>query len=204
MSQSDFILQNADRLVTVSTRCVWSFGAADGLNDTLTSPSDPDGDWRQPVSVLHRDALLMATLRVAMLLDADPNVVSFQSVYHDLKESDVEAVLLQELERQYGPDVFSPTRAELIDEYLRTYCEIDWNVHGRLTHFRNLGIAHLTLGRLNKSVTIAELRTMVGIVTRLAGILQHLVQTPTAFHDKMVEESRNQVKQLIAKGLPQP
>jgi hypothetical protein len=174
------------------------------LNDVLTSPADPHGEWRQPVSVLHRDALLMAALRVAMLLDADPKAVSFQTFYHDLKDPNVQTALLQELESQRGPDVFNPTRAELIAEYLRTYGGIDWNVHSRLTHFRNLGIAHLTLDQLKKSVTIAELRTLVEIVTHLAGNLQHLIGTDMAFHDDMAAECRDQVERLIIKARSQP
>ncbi|MEH2501403.1 hypothetical protein V1290_000214 [Bradyrhizobium sp. AZCC 1578] len=200
----DYILQNAVRLITVATRCAWSFGAADGLSDALQAPTDQHGDWRQPVSVLHRDALLMAALRVALLLDADVNVVSFQTVFHDLKQPDVQAALLQQLEANRGPDVFKPTRANLIAEYLATYRAIDWKVHGRLTHFRNLGIAHLTLGELKKSVTIAELRTLVGIVTHLAGNLQHLVGTHLAFHDSMADECRDQVVRLVAKVRSQP
>jgi hypothetical protein len=38
----------------------WSFGAGDGLEDVLTSRTDPHGEWRHPVSVLQRDVLLMA------------------------------------------------------------------------------------------------------------------------------------------------
>jgi hypothetical protein len=200
--RATFILQNASRLITVATRCTWSFGAADGLNDLLQSPTDPRGVWRQPLGVLHRDALLMAALRVEVLLDADSSVVSFQTVYHSLKEPAVQTDLLGAIEAKRGPDVFSPTRPELIEQYLRTYREIDWKVHGRLTHFRNFDIAHLLPDPRSKSVTIAELRTMVGIVSRLAGTLQHLVQTDTAFRDDMAEECRDQVKRAVSKTRP--
>jgi hypothetical protein len=200
--RAKFILQNAGRLITVATRCAWSFGAMDGLNDILQSPTDPQGDWRQPLSVLHRDALLMAALRVEVLLDADSSVVSFQTVYHSLKEQAVQAELLMAIEAERGPDVFSPARPELIEQYLRTYREIDWKAHGRLKHFRNFDIAHLLPDPRSKSVTIAELRTMVEIVSRLAGTLQRLVQTNTAFHDDMADECRDQVKRTVAKTQP--
>ena len=193
----DFVLANTPRLIVVATRCAWSFGAAEGLNDVLASRPDQQGEWRQPVSVLHRDALLMAALRVSVLLDADPEAVSFQTVYHSLKETAAQAALLQALDAKRGPDVLTPTRADLIGTYLKTYGEIDWNVHGRLVHFRNLGIAHLTLDQLTKSVTFAELRTMVEVVTRLASTMQHLLQTDTPFHDNMVEECSDQVKRVI-------
>jgi hypothetical protein len=41
-------------------------------------------DWHQAVAGFHRDTLLMAALRLAILLDADDRVVSFQAVYHRL------------------------------------------------------------------------------------------------------------------------
>jgi hypothetical protein len=198
--RADFILRNASRLIMVATRCAWSFGAAEGLNDLLTSPTDPHGEWRQPVSVLHRDALLMAALRVSVLLDAHPGVVSFQTVYHALKEPAVQAALLQELDANHATDVFTPTRTDLIGRYIQTYGEIDWSVHGRLVHLRNLDIAHLTLDKLKKSITLSELRTMVEVVTRLASTMQHLFQTDTAFHGDMVGECRDQVKRVVNHG----
>jgi hypothetical protein len=199
-ARADFVLGSAPRLIVVATRCAWSFGAAEGLNDVLASRPDQHGEWRQPVSVLHRDTLLMAALRVSILLDADSKAVSFQTIYHALKEPAVQAALLQTLDAKHGLDVFNPTRADLIGTYLQTYKEVDWKAHGRLVHLRNLGIAHLTLDLLKKSVTLAELRTMVAVVTCLADTLQHLLQTDTAFHGNMVEESSDQVKRLINHG----
>jgi hypothetical protein len=93
--------------------------------------------------------------------------------------------------------VFDPSRAELIEDYLRAYAEIDWKVHGRLVHYRNLGIAHLSLTELTKSITIAEQRALVGIVSHLASALQTLVQTDTAFHPHMADECRAQVMRVI-------
>ncbi|MGJ5135701.1 hypothetical protein [Bradyrhizobium oligotrophicum] len=198
--RANFILENASRLIVVATRCAWSFGAADGLNGVLLSRPDQHGEWRQPVSVLHRDALLMAALRASILLDADPKAVSFQTVYHGLKDPSAQAAILQVLDATRGPDVFSPTRAELIGTYLKTYREIDWKAHGSLVHFRNLGVAHLTLDKLTKSITLTELRAMVDVISRLASTMQHLLQTDTAFREDMVEECSEQVKRVIDYG----
>jgi hypothetical protein len=66
--RADFVLAIAPRLIVVATRCAWSFGAGDGLEDVLTSRTDPHGEWRHPISVLQRDALLMAVMRVSVLL----------------------------------------------------------------------------------------------------------------------------------------
>jgi hypothetical protein len=184
-----FILNNAERLITVATRCVFSFGSADGLNDLLLVPDDPQGDWRQPIAVLHRDAIMMAVVRVSILLDRDD--VSFQAIHRHLKDPNVVADLLQVLEDRHGLDILPPSRTQLIEQFRQTYGEIDWKVHGRLVHLRNLGIAHLTPEEVTKSVTIAELRALVQIISRLTANLQHLCQTQTAFRPGMLNEYRH-------------
>jgi hypothetical protein len=141
---------------------VFSFGSCDGLNDLLLStPDDPKSDWRKPLWVLQRDALLMAVLRVSILLDRDGSMVSFQSVHRLLKDPSVVAALLQALEDQHGSDVYSPSRTELIEEFRQ--------------------IAHLTPEEMTKSVTFDELRTMVEVIVRLTSNLQHLCQLKRLF-----------------------
>jgi len=196
-TQAAFILDNAERVITLATRCVFSFGSADGLNDLLLNPDDQAGDWRQPVAVLHRDALMMAALRTCILLDRDEQMVSFQAVHRRLKEPDVVASLLQALEERKGFDSLPPSRTELIEEFRQTYGEIDWKVHGRLTHFRNRGITHLTPEEMTTSVTMAELRTLIQIVSRLTATMQHLCQTQTAFRADLLAEYRDRAKRTI-------
>jgi hypothetical protein len=167
------------------------------LNDLLLStPDDPTSDWRKLLWVLQRDALLMAALRVSVLLDRDD--VSFQSVHRLLKDPSVVAGLLQALEDRHGPDfVLPPSRTVLIEEFRQIYGEIDWKVHGRLVHLRNLGIAHLTPEDMTKSVTLDELRTMVEVVSRLTTNLQHLCQTQTAFQPDILNEYRELARKMM-------
>jgi hypothetical protein len=196
-----FILDNADRLITVTVRCVISFGLADGLNDRLLATSvERRDDWHQAVTGFHRDTLLMAALRAAVLLDADNRAVSFQAVYHRLKKPSVQAGLLQALEARHGSDDIPPSRADVIEEFRQTYNKIDWKAHGRLTHLRNLGIAHLTPEKMFKSITLEELRTLVAIVSQLATTLRNLCQSQLAFHADMLEEYRDLAKKAIRKA----
>lgn len=195
-----FIFDNADRLITVTVRCVISFGLADGLNARLlATPGDGRDDWHQAVAGFHRDTLLMAALRAAILLDADDRVVSFQAVYHRMKRPDVQAGLLQALEERHGSDDMPPSRADLIEEFRQTYNEIDWKAHGRLKHLRNLGIAHLTPEKMFKSITLEELRTLVAIISQLATTLRDLCQSQLAFHADMLDEYRDLAKKAIRK-----
>lgn len=204
MADAGFILANADRLITVASRCVFSFGTGDGLNDLLLLSDDPHGDWRKPLAVLHRDTLMMTALRVSILLDRDDQMVSFQGIHRLLKDPDAVANLLQSLEDRHGTDVLPPSRIDLIEEFCHTYGTIDWKVHGRLVHFRNLGIAHLTPEEMKKSVTMSELRKLVGIVSSLTATLQHLCQSQTVFNTYLLEEYRDLAKQVIGNCVPKP
>jgi hypothetical protein len=199
---AEYILAHADRLITVAARCAFSSGSADGLNDLLLMHDDPHGEWRQPVAVLHRDGIMMTVLRVSILLDRDDQMLSFQAVNRFLKDPDVVAALLLALEGRRGPDVFEPSRTALIEEWRKIYGEIDWNVHGRLVHLRNRGIAHLTPEELTKSVTMAEIRTLVGIVSRLTATLQHLCQTETAFRTDISDEYRKLARETMMRARP--
>jgi hypothetical protein len=199
---AEYILAHADRLITVAARCAFSFGSADGLNDLLLMQDDPHGDWRQPVAVLHRDGLMMAALRVSILLDRDDQTLSFQAVNRLLKDPNVVAALLLALEGRRGTDVFQPSRAALIEEWHKIYSEIDWKVHGRLAHLRNRGIAHLAPEEMTKSVTMAEIRTLVGVVSRLTATLQHLCQTETAFRIDILDEYRKLARETMRRTKP--
>jgi hypothetical protein len=187
----EFILGNAERLINVATVCVISFGLADGVNEAVIASPDESHDWKQAAAGFRGDNQMMAAVRTALLLDRDEDNVSFQTVYHRLKHPAVRSGLLQVLEDRHGDDYFLPSRSDLIDEFLVVYSKIDWKVHGRLTHFRNFGIAHLTPDKMSKSVTFGELRTLVGIVGLLAATLQHLCQTQTAFRTDMLNEYRD-------------
>jgi hypothetical protein len=158
---AEFILTNADRLITVTIRCVVSFGAADGLNDfLLADKKDQHEDWREAVWCFQRDGLLMAVLRAAILLGLHKRVLSFDSVCRRLEIPEVQAALLQTLEDQHGPDNILRSRAELIDEFRETFREVDQGAYRLLRHFRNRAIAHLTPEKLLESVTLLELRTL--------------------------------------------
>jgi hypothetical protein len=144
----------------------------------------------------------MAALRAAVLLDADDRVVSFQAVYHRLKMPSVKECLVQTLEDRHGSDDIQPSWAGLIEDFRQTYNKIDWAAHGRLTHLRNRGIAHLTREKMLKSVTLDELRTLVAIISHLAATLRDLCQSQLAFREDMLIEYRDLAKQAIKKTSP--
>ena len=100
--------------------------------------------------------------RLSLLLDRDPKLVSFQTLYTKLQSETVVTLLLKRLD----DNEFSISRtAELAKDsvqcFLQTYRSIDWRgLHGRLVHFRNRGVAHLTPQKIEKRVSYAELKTL--------------------------------------------
>ena len=195
----DFILKNVDRLLTVTFRCIVSFGLSDGLNERLlATPADRRNDWHQAIVGFHRDTLLMAALRLAVLLDKkNRRVVSFQKVYDRLEKPSVREGLLRALEERHGPDVFSPSRTEHIEEFLQTYNQINCDAYGRLKNLRDRGIAHLTPEEMLETVTLDEIRTMVGIVRQLASTLRNLCPSQIVLRADMLDTYRDLAKKAI-------
>ena len=199
----EFILGHAERLVNVAMMCVISFGLADGLNEALKGdhPEETDDyDWRQAAAGFQDGTLMMSALRAALLLDRDETKVSFQTIHSRLKSKVVQTLLKQSLSELHGLDELF--RDELIAGFLATYSEIDWKVHGRLTHFRNLGIAHLTIEKMTKSITFDELRKLVSIISRLTTTIQQLCHTPTAFQEWMLDDYREIARSAMKRNPP--
>ena len=76
----------------------------------------------------------------------------------------------------------------LIANFLAHYASIDWSIHGRLTHFRNLGVAHLSTQPLGKSITFDELRFMARIASKLADELVALCRVTFASVEPMLDD----------------
>jgi hypothetical protein len=93
--------------------------------------------------------------------------------------------------------MFPLTRDELISDFLEAYSRIDRGAHGRLTHFRNLGVAHLSVDQMSKSITLDELRKFVSAIVRLTTLLQQLCHTPTAFREWMLEDYRDIARKTV-------
>jgi hypothetical protein len=173
-----------------------SFGLAEGASRAVKhAPKDHDNawqqaDWEQAVLGYQDGTLMVAVVRVALLLDSDPNCVSYQTVYHRLKRDDVQAALIA---RVFGDDVsieeiLGRGPQKIIANYLEHYSRIDWQVHNRLKHFRNLGVAHLSQQPLAKSVTFDELKNMAGLVAKLGDELIALCRADFASIEPMLQD----------------
>jgi hypothetical protein len=160
-SDVQFILTNAPRLMKVAGATAISFALWDGVNRALLE-TENDTDRREIAAGYRGDCAFNLVTRLVLLLDSDRSLVSFQTLYRKLQSETVVAQLLMQLDE----DEFSTSRTlelakHAIELFLRTYRSIDWqDLHGRLVHFRNRGVAHLTPQKIEQRVTYAELKAL--------------------------------------------
>jgi hypothetical protein len=103
---------------------------------------------------------LIVVSRLALLLDADPKLISFQSMYARLKCDATVSVLTERLKAEALIHKAVVDNAEYsIRRFSEIYRSLDGqDLHGRLVHFRNRGVAHLTPEKISKRVSYAELK----------------------------------------------
>jgi hypothetical protein len=182
----------APRLANVTNATVISFSLLEGAWTALNEADLSLGnDFREIADHYYVECGSMTVVRLVLLLDADDGTDSFQTVYRCLSRPEVVDALV----RQVGEDHWEPSIAEerlrrSVTEFLRLYGTIGWELHGRLVHFRNLGIAHLG-GQLRKRVTHAELRELVHLVRGLAACLEPLTESvvPAARDDEILNRT---------------
>jgi hypothetical protein len=165
-SDIEYVLTNAPRLMKVAAATAISFALWQGVNRALLEIEN-ESDRREIAAGYRGDCAFNLVTRLSLLLDSNLSQVSFQTLYHKLKSETVAASILKELD----DNEFSTSRTielakDAIQLFLRTYRSIDWqDLHGRLVHFRNRGVAHLTPHKIEKRVTYAELKSLSLAVT---------------------------------------
>jgi hypothetical protein len=176
---ADYVQTEAPRLIRVAGATAISFALFDGANRALLLANQQDvHDDAWQTTLGYRGATVSLTvIRLALLLDRDPTVVSFQHIYCCLKRPDVVDLLVRRachaspLAEVLDDRIADDVRAS-IKRFLETYRAIDWDdLHGRLQHFRNRGLVHLTPEQIEKRVSYAEIRSLVHSVTVLAECL---------------------------------
>jgi hypothetical protein len=174
---ADYVERAAPRLVKVAAVTAISFALYDGANGALLELKNADQNTREIASGYGVNAISMTAVRLTLLLDADPKVVSFQTVYRRLERPDVVDTLVR---RARDKSPWAEALEDRVEEdirasvasFLRIYRAIDWHdLHGRLQHFRNHGLAHLTPQQIQRRVTYAEITSLVRSVAALSECL---------------------------------
>jgi hypothetical protein len=188
-SDVEFILTNAPRLMKVAGATAISFALWDGVNRALLE-TNTNTDRREIASGYRGDCAFTAVSRLSLLLDRDRKVVSFQTLYAKLRSETVVTLLLKRLDE----DAFSTSRTvelanDAVQRFLRTYRSIDWrDLHGRLVHFRNRGVAHLTPQKIEKRVTYAELKTLSLAVAIMGECMEPFAKGEIPLREDQIKE----------------
>ena len=188
-SDVEYILTNAPRLMKVAGATAISFALWDGANRALLE-TQSDTDRREIAAGYRGDCAFNLVTRLVLLLDSDRRLVSFQTLYRKLQSETVVASILKKLDE----DEFSTSRTvelanDAIQLFLRTYRSVDWqDLHGRLVHFRNRGVAHLTPQKIEKRVTYAELKTLSLAVATMGECMEPFAKGEIPLREYQIKE----------------
>jgi hypothetical protein len=166
------VLSAAPRLANVTNLTVISFSFLEGARKAMINAPNLTEEVREVWSGYCIACEHMTVVRVHALLDRGEGMVTYQTVHRCLERPEVVDALVQRFcddpvqSRHVEDDVRYST-----NQFCRVYGTINWELHGRLTHFRNLGVAHLVRGRQVKTITQDELRDLVRLVKDLAECL---------------------------------
>jgi hypothetical protein len=200
---ADYVLTEAPRLIRVAGATAISFALYDGANRALCDANQEDvhDDAWQTALGYRGDTISLTVVRLALLLDRDPTVVSFQHIYNCLKPDVVDLLVYRAchaspfaevLDDRIGDDIRASTR-----RFLETYKAIDWHdLHGRLQHFRNRGLVHLTPEQIEKRVSYAEIKSLVQSVTVLAECLMPFDPNHVAVRLDEIDDWSNHAKSV--------
>jgi hypothetical protein len=169
------VLSAAPRLATVTNVTVISFSFLEGAWEAMINAPNLTEEVREVADEYCLACKHMTVVRVLALLDRDDRAISYQGVHRCLKLSEVVEALVERM----CDDPFQSQHIEddvrhSINQYCRVYATINWELHGRLTHLRNHGIAHLNRKRPRRAITPIthdELRGLVCLVNDLAECL---------------------------------
>ena len=161
---ADELARHSPKLREFTTQAAVALGAWMGANDAIQECRRRGISLDPVVGIYSSESALMAVLRVYALFDRDPSKVSYQRVHAYLKRDDVK----EELCRRAAANLVPSERVgELIHLFRETYGLMKWEVHGRLMHLRNVGLAHLTEQDVRRGITFDELERLVTLACHL-------------------------------------
>ena len=188
-SDVEFILTNAPRLMNVASATAISFALWHGVNRALLE-NDNETDRREIASGYSGDCAFTAVTRLCLLLDRNPNHVSFQTLYARLLSDAVVTLLLTKFDEDSFWTLSDTEHVQhSVQRFLQTYRSLDWqDLHGRLVHFRNRGIAHLTPQKIEKRVTYAELESLARAVAIMGECMEPFAKDAVPLREEEIKE----------------
>jgi hypothetical protein len=207
MNGADRIHRIAPRLAKVSVHVAISYGLHAGANKALLASKTSNHAKREIVEAYRAETAMMTVVRLCALLDREDKNVSYQRVHDLLKLPDVVEDLVARVKRAtvgfLSEQVEFKSRQGIAD-FGQAYSAIfnsPPGLHGRLVHFRNHGVAHLSETELTKRITHDELGFLVGKVMEMTNALGKFAPTEVVFHGDEAEEYADQAEELMMAAL---
>jgi hypothetical protein len=198
----ELVREMAPRLAKVANLTVISCSFLEGAKRVMVKAQEIQEDAREVVDGYYNDVASITVVRLKLLLDSGRDAVSFQSVYKCLQRPEVVDALVARM----GDDPLQPEHIEddirhRINEFLRIYRGIDWRLHGRLTHLRNQGLAHLSRGRARKTIKHDELCSLVRLVKDLGDCLEPFAPHVVSIREDEIADRINRAAEMWCAAL---
>jgi len=188
-SDVEFILKNAPRLMTVASVTAISFALWHGVNRALLE-NKTNTDRREIAAGYRGDCAFTAVTRLSLLLDGNRNQISFQTLYARLQSDEVVTLLLATLnENSFWTASDAGQVQDSVQRFLQAYRALDWqDLHGRLVHFRNRGVAHLTPHKIEKRVTYAEIESLTRAVVIMGECMEPFAKDAVPLREDEIKD----------------
>lgn len=184
------------RLALISLRLAWTHGIQRGANRALLESNHDNGSARDIVANFHREAMGMTAIRLCALLQRGNKIVSYQAIYQRLKIPEVVELLVAHEKARAVPynieEMAEAAARKGIQDFSTAYKEIfesQTDLYGRLCHFRNRGLAHITEEQMSKFIKYSEVHAIVQNVMTMANSMATFAPTGDVLHhEDEVEE----------------
>jgi hypothetical protein len=165
----DFIQTAEPKLLEWTYQAVKGFALYSGANQSLKERLCPTGDASQLADRYREPAALITATRLYALFDRSAEV-SFQVVKQHMANPVVQDLLVSNYAHRgsFYPAHLERECRDCIAKFLSDYATLNVAAFKRLHHFRNLGLAHVTLQEVNRSITYQEMEDMVRLAASLA------------------------------------
>jgi hypothetical protein len=202
---ADHVTKLSPRLASISLRVARTCGLQRGANNTLKL-NRSDAESQEIVELIHRDAMATNVVRICALLEREQNVVSFQSVYKNLKNQKVKEILIQRQKASVSnlySDMVCSSAIRGFDDFAKAYKSIfpPSTVFKRLCHFRNYYLAHIDKNASPTQITYDELDFVCNQILAMGRALEGFAPTQTVLYENDIETYAQRTEQMMVKAM---
>jgi hypothetical protein len=190
------VFQAEPKLLEWTKQTVYGFSLYSGANQSLRDRLCPEGDASQPADRYREPAALMTVSRLYALFDRSAGV-SFQTVKGKLADPAVQQLLVNNYvgRASHSAGHLESECRDGIAKFLADYAGLNVPTLKRLYHFRNTGLAHVTLQEVKKSISYQEMEDMVRLAAKLAHSLTFAVRSHHTLLDREPDSGSDRIRE---------